>query len=168
MDSAVKLRDEAIQARRIMDASEGRVVNPIVRKKLPKEYAPKLRAIIVTGIFERWNDGDRTDIYIGDVKDCPEVKATLQKWRDMGEWIWGNPGDLSHRRRVEEAADPKFWERSPPLLMTKQAFYRPNPFYLDPETKKAMREAVIPNQARKEPRLELQSAYRQVQERGSK
>jgi hypothetical protein len=133
---------------KIEKLANGEVVdNPQRDNKPPMEYVKAIRFHAINAVFDIWNEqvklsGEGRDIYIGDLVKPVQDKVKLAI--ALGSWKWGIPGELTVRRRVEEAALLKHYPESghPAIVMMDEGFYRPSPFYLSPETRQAIREQV--------------------------
>ena len=85
----------------------------------------ELRALVVQAVFAKWNKEGKPSSLLSifyRVQDrTRELKAT-------GRWPWKIPGKRTIDRRVNEAADPRFYDdRVPKIVAVKAGLYQPNP-----------------------------------------
>jgi hypothetical protein len=145
---ALRLRDAGAKGEKIARLASGEVVrNPQRDSKPPPEYVRAVRFHAINAVFDIWNEqveasGEGRDIYIGDI--TKPVQDRVRFLASVGAWKWGIPSDLTVRRRVEEAANPKYYPETgrPAVACISEGYYRPSPFYLSPETRQAIREQV--------------------------
>lgn len=148
VEKAQQLAFEAEQGRKIAKLANGEAVhNPQRDNKPPPEYVKAIRFHAINACFDIYNEqvkasGEGRDIYIGDL-----VKPVQEKVRfliGIGAWSFNVPGELTVRRRVEEAANPKYYPETghPAIVWITEGFYRPSPYYLSPETREALKDSV--------------------------
>ena len=149
LDKALLMAKRDDEAKKVLALSKGETIqSPFKDNKPPPEYVRAVRFHSINVIFNIWNEqvksgGEGIDIYIGDV-----VKPVQEKVRfliSIGAWKFGIPGELTIRRRVEEAALPKYYpETGKPAIVSigEPGYYRPSPYYLSPQTRQAMHQAI--------------------------
>lgn len=95
--------------------------------KPDEEMCKRLRQYIVEAVFARWNDKIKPSTL---VSIFYRVNDRISKERTLGRWPreWKNPGKRTIDRRVNEAADPRFYEdRVPKIVAVTAGEYQPNP-----------------------------------------
>ena len=148
LKDALALAEKANKADKVLKIADGEILkSPNEDKKPPSQYVKAIRFHSVNAVFDMWNDQiahnkQGEDIYIGLI--VVKVQTHIKELLKFGEWEWTVPGELTTRRRIEEAADARYYPdtRRPAIVCITDGYYRPNPFYLSPETREAMREVV--------------------------
>ena len=146
--TAEAMAEENKGASKVNKIAQGEAVkNPQADMKPPPEYVKAVRFHAINAVFDIWNEqikasSEGRDIYIGDL--TKPVQDKVRFLVSLGAWKWGIPSDLTVRRRVEEAADIRYYPETghPAIVCISDGYYRPSPFYLSPETREAIRELV--------------------------
>lgn len=147
VQGVIRLRQENEKARSVLKlVSGGKMESPVRREDVRPAYSPQLRYHAVRVVFEMWNEeveeaGQGRDLRIDEIH--PRLLEEVLRLKKAGAWEFGVPGELSRRRRIEESADRRFYEGGvPAVVCVDPPFYRPNPYYLSPETRRAVLEQV--------------------------
>lgn len=96
------------------------------------EMCKILRKLVVKVVYAYWNERHKP-IPMSPNKACAEyiaqkVQTMLNLLRYRGEWKWGYIGKRTIDRRVNEAADPLFYDdKVPKIVAVSAGLYQPNP-----------------------------------------
>ena len=103
------------------------------QEKPDEEVCKKLRQYIVEAVFSFWAERKKPTSLIGIFF---RVNSRISKECKMGLWPrrLGHPGKRTIDRRVNEAADPRFYENGVPKIVAVTAgVYQPNPVLFEGE-----------------------------------
>lgn len=98
------------------------------------EMCAIVRRIVVQVVFAYWNEHEKP-IPLSPSKVCSDyiaqkVQAIIRQLREAGKWKkkWGYIGKRTIDRRVNEAADPRFYDgHEPKIVAVTAGVYQPNP-----------------------------------------
>lgn len=91
------------------------------------EMRARLRQYIREVVFSKWNTNYKP---VGLMTIFYLVQDRVLKDREKGVWPkeWGVPGKRTIDRRVNEAANPKFYgDQTPKIVAVTAGLYQPNP-----------------------------------------
>ena len=92
-----------------------------------EEMCKRLRQYIVEAVFARWNKEIKSSTLMNIFY---RVQDRIHEERTLGRWPkeWKQPGKRTIDRRVNEAADPRFYQNGVPKIVAVTAGeYQPNP-----------------------------------------
>lgn len=98
-----------------------------------QELCKKLRQYVVETVFKKWAKDEKPATLISIYFS---VHDRIGKERQIGVWPreWKQPGKRTVDRRVNEAADPRFYENGVPKIVAVTAgVYQPNPILFEGE-----------------------------------
>jgi len=103
---------------------------PIRPSEADTERFAAIRELVVKAVFAKWNKDKEPatllSIFFKVQDDIKELLTTVQRNRWKKEWRI--PGKRTIDRRVNEAADPRFYEDGVPKIVAVSAgVYQPNP-----------------------------------------
>jgi len=111
-----------------------------------KEYLESIRELSKEAVYARWSSEKRPSQLIDIYRF---VKRRIQVLIDVGEWdakAWTPPSKRTVDRRVNEAADQKYWDGPTPIIALRAGLYIPNPSLFDEEGRRELeRMADAPN-----------------------
>lgn len=144
MDMAQELADKAEQGRRIKEAAEkGHVKTEPYERELAPGFDGELRKMVAQIVIGVWNTQHRpmklNEIY-------QKLREKVAERIEDHDWpaIWGFPIKRTVDRRVNEAADYRFYtekDEVPPIIALKAGTYQANPALFEKEVKEAIRQA---------------------------
>lgn len=145
LEDAKQLAEEAETGRKIAEAAKGgRVQSASYEFKMDANEAHRIREYAYRVIASVWND-KRRDATLKEIFEG--VKDKILADIESGEWpkVWSIPSKRTVDRRVNELAEMNstYWVFDftvPPCVCIRAGHYRPNPYLLDEETRKAIGE----------------------------
>jgi hypothetical protein len=131
-DLTIKAAEQVLKA-----MEKGHVATPKFKPEFLRDmkYMDALRGLVKQAVYSNWN-----------VKKVPStllqiyrfVEPKIKQMVETGQWNsdWAVPGKRTVDRRVNECADPRFWEDGvTPIIAVKAGNYMPNPYLFEGEVK---------------------------------
>ena len=90
------------------------------------ELSKRLRQYVVEAVYAKWNTKQKPSTLISIFYT---VQDKINEQRKIGLWPkeWRQPGKRTIDRRVNEAADSRFYEGKPKIVAVTAGVYQPNP-----------------------------------------
>jgi len=118
---------------------KGYAETPKFKPEFSQKYLETIRSLVVQSVYSRWNQSKQPSTLLQIYRD---VSKKIRELIKTGRWPrnWKVPGKRTIDRRVNEAADHRFWPGRTPIIAIKAGLYMVNPLCFDGETKRELQQ----------------------------